>query len=88
VHFGFESSRGPSLKKAGGNSIADFKFGHPWTDRNDLTSSVREWYPPFDRMAIVVPAQNDQVAIVERYRLDPYHHLMIAGIWQRPIHYL
>jgi hypothetical protein len=88
VHFRFETAGGPFLKKSGGNSIAYSKFGHPWNDGNDFTSSVREWYPAFGWVAIIVPAQDDEVAIVERHRLDPNHYLMIAGIRQRPIYQL
>ena len=45
MHFGFESSGGPSLKKAAGHSIADFEFGHRSTDGDDFPGSVRQAVP-------------------------------------------
>jgi hypothetical protein len=54
MHFGFQSACGPSLKKAGGHSIADLEFGHGWTDRSHFPRSVREWYPPWDRVTVVL----------------------------------
>src|ERR1700722_18448433 len=85
MHFGSESSRGPSLKKAGSHPIADLEFGDGWTGRDDFPSAVGQWYPPWDRMAIVLPADDDQVAIVERSRFDPNDDLAIARIRQSPI---
>ena len=45
-------------------------------------------YPPLDRVAIVLPAKDNQVAIVERSRFDPDHNLEIARFRQRPINKL
>src|ERR1700720_3109077 len=86
VHFGFESSRGPTLKKTSGHSIAHFEFRHCWTDSNHFPSSIRQRHPPLDRSAIVLSAEDEQIAIVERSCSDPDHHIAIARNRRRPIH--
>ena len=86
MHFGSESTCRPSLKKAGGDSIAGFEFGHRSTDRNNFPGSVRQWYPPRDWVTIILPTENNEVTIVERSRFEPNHHVVIAGIRRRPIH--
>src|ERR1700722_5966392 len=86
VHFGFEPSRGPTLKKTSGHSIAHFEFRHCWTDGHHFPSSIRQRHPAWNRSAIVLSAKDDQIPIVERSGSDPDHHIAIARNRWRPIH--
>jgi hypothetical protein len=88
MHFGFELPGGPSLEKTGGHAITDFEFGHGRTDCHNFSGSVRKRYPTLDRLTIILPAKDNQVAIIERSRLDPENNLMIARFRNSPVNKL
>jgi hypothetical protein len=75
---GFRAPALPVGEEQRGDAVADLQAAHVLADRDDLASAVRAGHEAVGDWAEIGVLADQQVAEVERHRLDRHGHLAVA----------